>query len=105
MREQFKKQIKDAAHRATYCSGVALLGDTPMDIHPEILRIEQSKKKLKSQFCTLSGCYEKGHKTNSSKKCKYYQYKDDDELIPAVNAYLAEEYPQYKGERTMWYFF
>ena len=105
MREQFKKQIKDAARGATYGSGVALLGDTPMDIHPEILRIEETRKKLKSQMCTLPGCYEKGHKTNSSKKCKYYQYKEDDELIAAVNAYLAEEYPHYSGERTMYSLF
>ena len=101
MKEQFKKQIKDAARGATYGSGVALLGDTPMEIHPEIQRIEQTKKKLKSQICTLPGCFEKGHKTNSSKKCKYYQYQDDDELTTAIKAYLAAEYPAYNGERRM----
>ena len=73
----------------------------PLKIHPEVLKMEASKKKLKSQMCSLPGCFEKNHKTSSSKKCVYNDCDSDDKITEKVLAYLRKQYPDYYGEEDI----
>ena len=93
IKTEIAKAIKDAARGSTYGPGVAL--EANERIHPEIIKMEESKKKNKSQMCPFPGCMGKNHKSTKSKHCKYYGCTDPEKLDEAILSYLVENYPDY----------
>ena len=94
IQEDLKKLKKDKKRGATYGSGIGIKNSVP----PEVERIDYEKKKTSQCECSLLGCYNKGHKRRSSKKCFYFTCSSKEELNDKINSNLRRLYPSHYGE-------
>ena len=89
-----EKQKLDVIRGSTYQSGEALKDLVPT----AVLKKETEKKQRLKVDCGLFGCYVKGHKRITSKKCKYHNMKNEDDLHKAVDEEMRLIYPEEYGE-------
>ena len=93
IQEGIKKAREDEKRGATYRTGMGIENNIP----PAVEKLDEEEKKRLGVECKLKGCYEKGHRRRSSKKCTYHHCVKD-KVQASVEARLREVYPTHYGE-------
>ena len=98
IKKEAEKVMRDIKRGSTYGAGVAI--ETNEKLPFEVTKMEEQKKKLKSQICPFPGCLGRNHTTTKSRECKYHACTGREELDKEIETYLHETYPDYFGGET-----